>query len=202
MRTRLSTSQRRAQLLAIGADLFARRPYQQVSIEEVATIARISTGLLYHYFPSKWAFFSAVAEQEGAKLIDATAPDPALAPIDQIKAGLEVYIDYALEHPDSFRMAELTAVTDTERHRVHATRLSAQRDRALEILAALATVDDRVRIATSGWVAFVPAAIHDWLDHPTISRDQLRDLCLDALLAAVDLPTQPGDGLVSGASPS
>ena len=55
MRTRLSTEQRRLQLLAIGAELFARRPYEQVSIEEVAEIAQISCGLLYHYFPSKRA---------------------------------------------------------------------------------------------------------------------------------------------------
>ncbi|HYB83585.1 MAG TPA: TetR/AcrR family transcriptional regulator, partial [Mycobacterium sp.] len=40
MRTRLSTERRRAQLLTIGAELFAKRPYEEVSIEEVADIAQ------------------------------------------------------------------------------------------------------------------------------------------------------------------
>jgi AcrR family transcriptional regulator len=48
MRTRLSTERRREQLLAIGAGLFAKRPYDEVWIDEVAEIAQVSRGLLYH----------------------------------------------------------------------------------------------------------------------------------------------------------
>ena len=76
MRTRLSTEQRRDQLLAIGSELFAQRPYDQVSIEEVAEIARISTGLLYRYFPSKRAFFVAIVELESGKLLKPASQIP------------------------------------------------------------------------------------------------------------------------------
>ena len=186
MRTRLSPEQRRAQLLTIGAELFARRPYEQVSIEEVAEIAQISSGLLYHYFPSKWAFFEAIAEQEGAKLVEASTPDPALSPIDQIMAGIEVYIDYAAQHPDSFRMAQQTAVADPDRHVVHQSRVAAQRGRILTNLATVMTVDQQTRIAVTGWLAFVPTAILEWLDNPSATREQLRELCARALWAAID----------------
>lgn len=192
MRTRLSTEQRRAQLLAIGAELFARRPYSEVSVEEVAEIAQISSGLLYHYFPSKWAFFEAIAENEGAKLVEASTPDPALSALDQIKAGLEVYIDYAEHHPDSFRIAQQTAVTDSDRHRVHQSRVSAQRERILANLGTVMTVDESTPLAVTGWLAFVPTAILDWLGHPHITREQLRDVCLRALWAAVGLPPDGG----------
>ncbi len=187
MRTRVSAEQRRAQLLAIGAELFARRPYEQVSIEEVAEIAQISSGLLYHYFPSKWAFFEAIAEQEGAKMLAASAPDPALPPLDQVVAGVEVYIDYAAQHPDSFRMAHQTAIADNDRHLVHQSRVTAQRERILTNLAIEMEVDEQTRIAVAGWLAFVPTAILEWLDHPTVTREQLRDLCVRALWAAIGL---------------
>lgn len=66
MRTRLTIEQRRAHL-EIGAELFARHPYEEVSIEHVAGTAGVSHGLLYRYFPSKRAFFAAVVEAEGER---------------------------------------------------------------------------------------------------------------------------------------
>jgi AcrR family transcriptional regulator len=189
----LSTEQRRAQLLAIGAELFARRPYQDVSVDEVATIAQISSGLLYHYFPSKRAFFLAIVEDESAKLLSASAPDPKLAPIEQVKAGVEVYIDYAERHPDGFRMAQRAAITDTDLRQIHQARVTAQHDRILTSLKAVTTVDDETRIAVTGWLAFVQTAILDWLDNPAISHEQLRGLCARALWAAVGLqPAETG----------
>jgi AcrR family transcriptional regulator len=52
-RQRLSPERRREQLLQIGARLFAEHPYEDVWIEEVAELAGVSRGLLYHYFPTK-----------------------------------------------------------------------------------------------------------------------------------------------------
>lgn len=185
MRTRLSTEQRRAQLLSIGAGLFARRPYDEVSIDEVAEIAHISSGLLYHYFPTKRAFFVAIVDDESAKLLEASTPDSALPPIDQLNAGLEVYIDYAARHPDSFRVAQKGAFTDNDLHEIHQARFPAYRDRILTTLSTMMTVDEATKIAVTGWLAFVPTTILDWLDNPAITREQLRDLCARTLWAAV-----------------
>jgi AcrR family transcriptional regulator len=187
MRTRLSTEQRRAQLLAIGTELFARRPYEEVSIDEVAEIAQISCGLLYHYFPSKRAFFLAIVEEESAKLLRASSPDPTLPPLDQLRAGLEVYIEYAERHPDSFRVAQHAAITDEDLRRLHQARVSAQRDRILAGLSIMRALDEETKIAVTGWLAFAQTVILDWLDDPAISREQLRDLCVRALWAAVGL---------------
>ena len=49
-------------------------------------------------------------------------------------------------------------------------------------------VNGHTQVALTGWFAFVPAAILGWLDDPIISREQLRDLCLRAFVAAVGLP--------------
>lgn len=187
MRTRLNTEERRAQLLAIGAELLGRRPHDDVSIEEVADIAQISSGLLYHYFPSKRAFFLAVVENESAKLLRASTPDPSLPPLEQVKAGVEVYIDYAELHPDSFRIAQRAAMTDNDLLHIHEERVTAHRDRILTGLGAVMTVDEVSQIAITGWLAFVPAAVINWLDNPAITREQLRDICVRALWAAVGL---------------
>ena len=77
---RLSTDARREQLLASGARLLATRPYDEVSIEEIARAAGVSKGLLYHYFPTKKDFLIAALERGQDELAALTAPDPDLPP--------------------------------------------------------------------------------------------------------------------------
>lgn len=192
MRTRLNTAQRRAQLLDIGAQLFARRSYDEVSMEEVAEIAGVSYGLPYHYFNTKRGFYLAIVEDESVKLLQASSPDPRLPLLAQLNAGLEVYIDYAARYPDGFRVAQGGAFTDDDLGKIGQARGAAHRDRILEALAAVMTTDRATQIAVSAWLGFVPLAILDWLDNPTVTRDQLRDLCARAFLAAVDLPANAG----------
>jgi AcrR family transcriptional regulator len=189
VRTRLTTEQRRAQLLQIGVEVFARRPYEQVSIEEVAELAQISHGLLYRYFPSKQAFFAAVVEVERATLLRASSPDPALSPLDQIKAGLDVYIGQAEKSPAGYRMAHQAGTADGDLGPTHQARITIQRDRILNSLVAVIPIDSETEIAVTGWLGFAQTAILDWIDNPTISRQQLHDLCIRALRAAVRLPT-------------
>jgi AcrR family transcriptional regulator len=189
VRTRLNTTQRRAQLLEIGAKLFAQRPYDDVSIEEVAEIAGISYGLLYHYFPSKRAFYLAIVEDESVKLLHASTPDPLLSPLAQLNAGLDIYIDYAARYPDGFRVAQSGAFTNNDLHEIHQARVTALRDRILRSLATVMATDRATQIAVTAWLGFVTIAILDWLDNPAVTPDQLRDLCARAFLAAVDLPT-------------
>jgi AcrR family transcriptional regulator len=191
MRTRLDTAQRRAQLLEIGAKLFAQRPYDDVSIQEVAEIAGISYGLLYHYFPNKRAFYLAIVEDESAKLLQASVPDPSLPPLAQLNAGLEIYIAYAARYTDGFRVAQSGAFSNSDLREIHQARITAHRDRILTSLAAVMTTDRATEIAVTGWLAFVPVAILDWLENAAITQEQLRDLCARALVAAVDLPSAP-----------
>ncbi|QUH03088.1 TetR/AcrR family transcriptional regulator [Saccharopolyspora erythraea] len=48
-----SGSRRRAELLAIAADLFARRGFQATTVRDIADAAGILSGSLYHHFDSK-----------------------------------------------------------------------------------------------------------------------------------------------------
>ena len=63
-RTRLSREARQDQLLDLGAELFADKSYEDVHIEVLAEEAGVSRGLLYHYFPTKRAFFAAMVRRE------------------------------------------------------------------------------------------------------------------------------------------
>ena len=45
-----------------------------------------------------------------------------------------------------------------------------------------------VRIAVRGWIGFVEAASLDWLERRELSRDELRDLLIQALTGAIGAP--------------
>src|SRR3954471_19563841 len=97
-RARLSTDARREQLVALGIEIFSERPFDEVSIDDIATAAAISKGLLYHYFPSKRDFYVAVIRSAADEMQALTEPDPALEPRDRLTAALERYLEYVETH--------------------------------------------------------------------------------------------------------
>ncbi len=201
MRTRLSTHERREQLLAIGADLFAERPYDEVEIEEVAQIAGVSRGLLYHYFATKRDFLASVVATEAGRILALTEPDTGLGLVEQLHAGLEAYLDYVEHHQAGYRVLQRAAVAVDEGIRqVCEDGMATQQQRILTTLAAAIEVDETVEVAVRGWLMFVITVCLDWLDRPTIDRAELRDLCARTLLSAVRLerPEQLDTGTRAG----
>jgi AcrR family transcriptional regulator len=57
----------RKQLLQQCFDLFAERGYAQVTTRQIAQELGISTGAMYHYFPSKQALFEQLVEEISAQ---------------------------------------------------------------------------------------------------------------------------------------
>ena len=80
--TRLDVDERRRRLLDRGAELFERHAYDELSMARIAKEAGISKALLYHYWPSKEAYFVATLEEKAAELAERTEPDPALEPAE------------------------------------------------------------------------------------------------------------------------
>ena len=100
-RRRLSPDDRRNELLALGAEVFGQRPYDDARIDEIAERAGVSRALMYHYFPDKRAFFAAVVRAEGERLFEATntPPEPGQSLFDQLRTGVLAYLRYDEEHP-------------------------------------------------------------------------------------------------------
>ena len=101
-RSRLSTDARREQLVALGVEMFSERPFDDVSIDDIAAAAGISKGLLYHYFPSKRDFYVAVVRHSAEEMQAVTESDPALPPIARLADGLDRYLEYVATHARGF----------------------------------------------------------------------------------------------------
>ncbi|MET7702590.1 TetR/AcrR family transcriptional regulator [Streptomyces sp. NPDC005485] len=191
-RRRLSTEERREQLLTVGARLFSESPYDDVWIEQVAEIAGVSRGLLYHYFPTKRDFFAAVVERESKRMLRMTAAVPGVPVRDQLAAGLDTFLEYVEAHAHGFRaFHRADAAGDQAVRKVYRQSLAAQERQILAALAADPEIgragEDQLelRIAVRGWLAFTTAVCLEWLRGAELSRDQVRDLCARALLGVI-----------------
>lgn len=187
-RQRLSVEARRAQLLAVGSELFASRPYDDVWIDHVAEQAGVSRGLLYHYFGSKRGFLHAVIEHETQAILAATTPDPAIPASRQLRASIDGYLDYVTARPHGYRALFRGAVSADERVReLVDANLRRQEERLRQaVVGARGDIDDeRLRLAIHGWLRFLIAIVLDWLDRPTVDRDVIADLAARTFTGAV-----------------
>jgi AcrR family transcriptional regulator len=92
-------AQTRAALVAAGRLLFGTKGFAATSVEDIARAARVTTGALYHHFPTKAAVFEAVFEQVHADLLAASMAAAASAAdtVELLAAGFGAFLDKVLE---------------------------------------------------------------------------------------------------------
>jgi AcrR family transcriptional regulator len=189
---RLSTDARREQLLSSGARLLATRPYDEVSIEEIARAAGVSKGLLYHYFPTKKDFLIAALERGQDELAALTAPDPSLPPAEQLAASLDRFLDFVEEHEASY--AAIFRSRGGGDPEIQAALEAGRRQRMDAVLDSLATWEEppasvertpALETAVQGWFFFVEGSVLRWLERRDLQRGELRELLALALIGSL-----------------
>lgn len=193
-RRRLSPDDRRNELLALGAEVFGQRPYDEVRIDEIAERAGVSRALMYHYFPDKRAFFAAVVRAEGERLFEATntPPEPGQTLFAQVRAGVLAYLHYDEGHPHGAWAAYmgmgrsdpvLRGIEDIDNDR-QANRIIGRISDAVGG-AMGADVERDLRATIYGWLAFTFEMCRQRLLDPSLDADLIADLCAHGLLDAV-----------------
>jgi AcrR family transcriptional regulator len=189
---RLGVDERRRRLLELGKELFTRYTYAELSMAAIAREAGISKALLYHYFPSKQAYFVATLQQQAEELAQRTAPDPALPPAQQLTRALEAFLAWIEENADGYAKLLEGATTHAEVRRLVDQVRAATAERILAGLSPEAPPAPELRAAVNGWLWFMDGALTDWLAHRDIARDRLLGLLLGTLLGAVTASGAPG----------
>lgn len=184
-RIRLDNDQRRAQLLELAKRAFSDRAYDDVSIDDLARVADISKGLLYHYFPTKRDLYVAGLREIADELVCAITrvPDD-LAPIEGVRTSVDAYLHHIMRHSRAFVSLmrggigsdpEVAAVIESVRTRLFDRFLSGSP------FAGLLAGDARFETAVRGWIGFVEAASIDWCANPRLSQLELRELMTEVL---------------------
>ncbi len=174
--SRLPVDERRAQILEAANRLFAEHAFEELSMREIAQAAGVSKPLLYHYFPSKIELFKAAVAEHAAELQALIAPSGEGTPLEQLRAGLDAYLAWIAEHSRTWEKLLQSAATIPEaRDLVEGFRTQTMEE-MLARLTGRRTPAPALRVALSGWLGYIDAAILEWIHGIGVSREQLRDL--------------------------
>jgi AcrR family transcriptional regulator len=183
--TRLGLDERRRRLLDLGQELFARHGYEELSMARIAREAGISKALLYHYFPSKQAYFSATLEQAAAELAEVTQPDPDRPPVEQLARSLDAFLAWVERHMGAYdKLIRSVGAVPEVRELVERVR-DQTAERILAGISPDTEPEPALRAAVRGWLWFMDGAVLDWIEHRDIDRARLHGLLLGTLLGAV-----------------
>jgi AcrR family transcriptional regulator len=190
-RIRLDNDERRAQLLGLARKAFSDRSYDDVSIDDLAREAKISKGLLYHYFPTKRDLYVAGLREIAEDLVGKIAAIPREgAPIDRVRGGIDAYLTHISQHSRAYVSLMRGGIgSDPEVAEV----VESVRKRMLELFlehtpfAAMLAKNARFHVSVRGWIGFVEGATIDWCDAPKMTREELRELLTQILFAIVQV---------------
>lgn len=184
---RMTVEERRASLLEFGEQLFAEHDYADLTMSKIAKAAGVSKPLMYHYFPTKEAFFLATVSRGAEELASRVRPRSDIPLGDAAVESLTAYLAWIDERPEAFRRL-LTAAAAEPGVRDILTGIRAST--VAQIAGALGHPDVEaapasLRAALSGWLLFVDGAILVRLDLGAPPRDELVQQLLGTLAGAV-----------------
>ena len=179
-RLRRSAGDRRAQLVQIGLELLPTTPVQELTIDEVARRAGISRSLLFHYFATKREYYTAVTRAAADLMWEHLIPPPGTSPEEQVSGMLDRYVGWV----ETFRESHLAFVRGAAGGDPWVSEVYDEtRGRLVGVaLTALDLPDDlRRRQLILAWFAFTEDLVGQWVEEPTMTRDELLDLLRDVL---------------------
>lgn len=190
-RTRLTSAERRSQLLDLGVRLLATRSVDEVSIDLLAEQAGISRGLLYHYFGSKRGFHEAVVRRAADDLIAQTAPPAEGEPLERLSISVTAYVDYVVANYEGYLSLVKGASAGNEALReIYDEAHFALTDRIFREDVESQVIPDTpaTRLMVRGWAAMAEEVVLTWAREPgDVTREELLAFLGASLPALADL---------------
>lgn len=189
-----------------AVELLGSRPYDEVSIEEIAEAAGVSKGLIYHYFPGKRELILAALKRGEVEQSSLIAVDADLEPIERLNEGLDRFLAFAEEHAAAYAAIirtrcgsdpEIGAFIEAGRQRqidsivdgvAQALEMPPEPERA-----------ELLKTAVQGWFFFSEGAVLRWLEKREMSREQMRELLSRMLVVCLQ---EAGEIELPGPRPS
>lgn len=185
-RTRLGPAERREQILACARTLFRERTYSSVSTEQIAREAGVARGLVNHYFGTKRDLYLEVVRE----LVH--LPPPPLPSRSQGRPLEEVAsesVDLWLRAVWKNRRTWLAAMgaqgfgRDPELEGILDEAREVTVDRMVPLLGAREAQATELRAVLRAYAGLAEAGTREWLERGSLSREQLRVLLSDSLVA-------------------
>jgi AcrR family transcriptional regulator len=193
--SRLDPRQRREQILDAANALFAERAYDEVSIEDIASAAGVTRGLVHHYFGGRKDVYIGLLERLGAQREEHLRPPVGRSARARVVDSVSRWLDWT-EANRTIWLATIARGEDIADPDVREVVADLVR-RAVALLAAhhadIADDTPRLRYALECWTGLNRAATRRWL-RGEASREQTHELLtstLEHVLHTFGAPPKP-----------
>ncbi len=114
---RVKTEFQSDKILDAAADLFGKRRFLEVRMDDIAEEGAVGKGTLYRYFPDKEELYLALVKRSSEQYMEAmrataAKPGPALARLERLVAAIIAYFD---DRPQLFDLIQRAEVMHHER---------------------------------------------------------------------------------------
>ncbi len=164
--SRLDPGQRREQILDAAGALFAERGYDEVSIEDIASSAGVTRGLVHHYFGGRKEVYIALLERLGAQREERLRPPVGRSARARVADTVSRWLDWT-EANRTIWLATIARgddIADPEVRRVVADLVRRAIARLTAFHSDIAEDSPRLRYALECWTGLNRAATRRWLD--------------------------------------
>lgn len=183
-RRRLSTADRRTEILAAAIEVFARNDVDRVPMAELAAHADASPALIYHYFGDKAGLAETALNAAADELVTRFAVVGDAGPMDQLLRSLTDYLDFLEDHPSSW--AALLRARGTPAIAAIAERVDDCAAAFMaEMLTAMGVTSPHLDLALRGWLELIKGTCLRWLETGAPERPVLEKFLVGAFNGVV-----------------
>lgn len=182
-RTRLEADDRRDQIVAAARDLFAQRPYEQVSTGEIAAAAGTTRTNVLYYFKSKRGLFSEIVERFSRIPEDFVVPDGHDDVAGRVRAIFEKWLD-GIERNRGTYITMVRASSSSDPKVSGALRDSMRTwEQNLLRIVGLDIDEPSNHAMVRSFQALVADATMAWLESKELDKSQVLELLTNCLIA-------------------
>jgi AcrR family transcriptional regulator len=163
--SRLAPGQRRDQILDAANALFAERAYDDVSIEDMASSAGVTRGLVHHYFGGRKDVYIALLERLGAQREADLRPPVGRSARARVADTISRWLDWTEANRTIYlgTIAHGDDIADPDVRRVVADLMRRAVALLAEFHADIAQDSPQLRYALECWTGLNRAATRRWL---------------------------------------
>jgi AcrR family transcriptional regulator len=186
--TRLGPEARREQILLTARDLFEQKGFAAVSMSDVAAAAKVTRGLVHHYFGSKRELYLEVVRSVLAEAPTLVAAAEAASLQEMVQRNASLVLDYLGSNRGM--LLAIAPSGDLGRDPEVAKLADVARESAIDQVIANHLGDPsaappEARLVIRAFLGLVEAAAREWLFRERATRPQVEALLAQTILALI-----------------
>ncbi|GAB4562540.1 MAG: TetR/AcrR family transcriptional regulator [Haliangiales bacterium] len=100
---RLTASERRAQLIEVGREVFAKHGFEGTSVEQIAKRAKVSKPIVYEHFGGKEGLYAVIVDREMGHVVPLIVEAMSTGtPRERVEQASLAFLNYVKDRPDGF----------------------------------------------------------------------------------------------------